>query len=84
MKWTKLEYGKWPEGEIVMRIKDDLNNVNYVHGFIRRSLIDKMWKLYDKDGPDTGISIDSIYDIEPHYIELDKVEMPRHGIKNKI
>ena len=77
MKWTKLEYGEWPEGQIVMRIKDMNDIVDYAHGFISRSGLDNEWYFYDYDGPNTKISIDSIYDIEPHYISLDAIELPK-------
>lgn len=76
MKWTKLEYGEWPEGQIVMRIKGMNDIVDYAHGFISRSGLDNEWYFYDYDGPNTKISIDSIYDIEPHYIALDAIELP--------
>lgn len=76
MKWNKLEYGKWPEGEIVMRIKDDKGKVRYQVGIISQHLVNKDWYFYLDSGFPSKVSIDSIYDTEPHYIELNKVEMP--------
>ena len=76
MKWTKLEYGKWPEGEIVIRIVDDKGEVHYLLGY-SRSRIDNEWYFYDYDGLNIKLSIDSFYHAEPHYIELNKVEMPK-------
>ena len=76
MKWTKLEYGKWPKGEIVMRIKDDKGKVHYLQGDISRSRIDNEWYFYDYDEPNTKLSIDSFYDTEPHYIHSQDLEMP--------
>lgn len=75
MKWTKLEYGKWPEGEIVMRIVDDKGKVHFAHGFISK-IYDNEVYFYDYDGPIKKLSIDSFYDTKPHYIELDNLEMP--------
>lgn len=75
MKWTKLEYGKWPEGEIVMRINLE-DGQGYEVGYIKRSKKNQDVYLYLTRSMPGRISIDSIYDTEPHYIELDKVEMP--------
>jgi len=76
MKWNKLEYGNWPTGWIVMRI-DREGAPEYEVGYIKRSQTNlevyfncmRPIQLYK-------INIDSIYDLNPHYIELDKVEMP--------
>ena len=76
MKWTKLEYGEWPESEIVMRIKDDKGQIWYQVGIISQHLKNKEWYFYLDSAFPSKISIDSIYDTEPHYIELDKLEMP--------
>ncbi len=79
MKWTKLEYGKWPEGEIVMRIKDNKDIIHFVHGYIGRSEINNeiyFYDFYGHDGFVSKLSIDSIYDTEPHYIALNEIEMP--------
>ena len=76
MKWTKLEYGEWPVGQIVMRIKNMNDIVDYAHGWISRSGLDNEWYFFDYDGPNIKISIDSIYDIEPYYISLDAIELP--------
>ena len=74
MKWTKLEYGKWPEGVIVMRIKDDNGEVRFSFGFITRFNNDDVWYFYDFNGP--YLSIDSIYDTELHYILLNEIQLP--------
>lgn len=76
MKWNKLEYGQWPEGEIVMRLKNLDSKIYYAHGFINKFSHDNEWYFYDYDGPNTKLSIDSIYDLGPHYISLDAIEMP--------
>lgn len=82
MKWTKLEYGNWPEGEIVLRIKDDKGFIHYEIGEIEIWELDiwefnKVAYFIDKqEGIHTKLSIDSIYDTEPYYIELDKLELP--------
>ena len=68
MKWNKLEYGNWPKGKIVLRIVSDNGYVNYEIGEIEVDL--------DNETYFNAFSIDSIYDTEPHYIELDKLEMP--------
>jgi len=77
MKWTKLEYGEWPEGEIVMRIKDGKGEIWYQVGIISQHLKNNEWYFYDYDGLNIKLSIDSFYHAEPHYIELNKVEMPK-------
>ncbi len=77
MKWTKLEYGKWPEGEIVMRIKDDNDFIYYAIGEIEVWDFDRESYFIEKqDGSHTKLSIDSIYDTEPHYIAFNEIEMP--------
>lgn len=82
MRWTKLEYGKWPEGEIVLRTKDDKGHIYYEIGEIEIWEFD-MWEfnkvayfIEKQDGVHTKLSIDSIYDLEPHYIELNDIPMP--------
>lgn len=75
MKWTKLEYGKWPEGEIVMRIKDDKGDIWYQVGIISQHLKNKEWYFYSFSFPGK-MSIDSFYDTEPHYISLNEIELP--------
>jgi hypothetical protein len=68
MTWKKLEYGKWPKGRIALRIVSDNGYVHIVVGNIGVDL---------GNGTDfNAISIDSIYDTEPHYIELDNLEVP--------
>lgn len=76
MKWNKLEYGNWPIGEIVMRIKDDKDTVHFEHGYISRFSIDNEVYFYPYDAPQIKLSIDSIYDTEPHYIALKDIPMP--------
>jgi hypothetical protein len=77
MKWNKLEYGKWPKGRIVMRIVSDNGYVNHEIGWIE-IFIDNTSHFFieNKEGIHTILNIDSIYDSEPHYIELDNLEMP--------
>ena len=77
MKWTKLEYNKWPTGEIVLMTVSDNGYVNYEVGRIEiYSYNNEVYFIENKDGLHTIISIDSIYDLEPHYIKLDDLEMP--------
>lgn len=75
MKWTKLEYGQWPEGEIVIRL-DAKKDTDYLIGYIDRNSKTGDWMLYCRGTLPSKISIDSIYDLEPHYISLDAIEMP--------
>lgn len=75
MKWTKLEYGKWPEGMIVLRI-DLEDGPHYELGCIKRSKTNQDITFYCTRPMPSKISIDSIYDIEPHYIQLDHIDMP--------
>ena len=76
MKWNKLEYGKWPTGRIALRIVSDSGYVHYEVGEIDVALDNETYFIECKDGFHRIISIDSIYDTEPHYIELDNLEMP--------
>lgn len=76
MKWTKLEYGKWPEGEIVMRIKEPKGQIWYQVGIISQHLKDKEWYFYLNSAFPGKISIDSFYDTEPYYISLNEIELP--------
>lgn len=76
MKWTKLEYGQWPKGEIVMRLDIDKDDVQYEVGNIRINAIDKEYYFYCALGFPSKHSVDSIYDLGPHYISLDAIEMP--------
>lgn len=78
MKWTKLEYGKWPEGEIVMRIKEPKGQIWYQVGIISQHLKNKEWYFYLSYALTSKVSIDSIYDTEPHYIELDLIKLPEN------
>ena len=78
MKWTKLEYGEWPEGMIVLRI-DLEDGPQYEVGCIERSKTNQDVYLYCTRPMPSKISIDSIYDIEPHYIQLDHIDMPEDG-----
>jgi len=74
MKWNKLEYGNWPKGDIVLRFDPNIASRKYIHGYIHKE--DKEWFFHYYAGPNVNISIDSFYDIEPHYIKLDDLEMP--------
>jgi len=75
MKWNKLEYGKWPTGRIALRIVSDNGYVQVVVGIIEKNTLNKeTYFINDNDGHHA--MIDSIYDTEPHYIELDNLEMP--------
>ena len=74
MKWTKFDYGEWPEGMILLRI-DFEDGPQYEVGYIKRSKILGVYFLCTRPMP-SKISIDSIYDIEPHYIALNEIEMP--------
>jgi hypothetical protein len=80
MRWKKLEYGNWPTGKIVLRIVSDNGYVQVVVGKIGVDLgngtdtYKETFFIHDND--DCHTMIDSIYDTEPHYIELDKLEMP--------
>jgi hypothetical protein len=76
MKWTKLEYGEWPEGMILLRI-DLKDGPQYEVGYIKRSEVNQEIYLYCTRPMPSKISIDSIYDIEPHYIALDAIELPQ-------
>ena len=76
MTWNKLEYGKWPTGRIALRIVSDNGYVNYEVGEIDVALDNETYFIEYKDGFHRLISIDSIFDTEPHYIELDNLEMP--------
>ncbi len=76
MKWTKLEYGKWPEGEIVMRINSWQSKIDFEHGYIKRFSIDNEVYFYPYDAPQMRLGIDSIYDLDLHYIALNEIEMP--------
>lgn len=75
MKWTKLEYGEWPEGEIVMRFYN-YDEIKYKMGTIEVSPHDKEVYFYPYGYWNDKISIDSIYDTEPHYIALNEIERP--------
>lgn len=75
MKWNKLEYGKWPKGDIVLRIKDGY--VSYEAGRIDISPLDnKVYFIETNYGLHTILNIDSINDLDPYYIKLDDLEMP--------
>jgi hypothetical protein len=74
MKWTKLEYGEWPEGEIVLRINSH-SKIDYAHGYIRM-LNDNEFYLLDNDGPNNKLTIEAIYDLDLHYISLNEIPMP--------
>jgi hypothetical protein len=78
MKWNKLEYGNWPKGKIALRIVS--NNgyfVDYEIGEIEiNNFNHETYFIQCKDGLHKVISIDSIFDTEPHYIELDNLEVP--------
>jgi hypothetical protein len=76
MKWTKLEYGEWPEGMILLRI-DLEDGPQYEVGYIKRSKTNQDVYFYCTRPMPSKISIDSIYDIEPHYIALDAIELPK-------
>ncbi len=76
MKWTKLEYGEWPEGEIVLRINSLQNKIDFEHGYISRFSFDNEVYFYPYDAPQIKLSIDSIYDLDLHYISLNEIEMP--------
>ena len=77
MNWKKLEYGKWPTGRIALRIVSDNGYVNYEIVEIKKNNVsNQTYFIKNKDGINKIISIDSIFDTEPHYIELDKLEMP--------
>lgn len=76
MKWTKLEYGKWPEGEIVMRTVDDKGKVDFSHGYISRFNYTGEIYFYDYDGPNFIMSVEYICNNNLHFLQLDKVEMP--------
>ena len=76
MKWTKLEYGAWPEGMILLRI-DLEDGPQYRLGYIERcKTTQDVYFYYTRRRWTSKISIDSIYDIEPHYIALDAIELP--------
>ena len=75
MKWTKLEYGKYPKGKIVVRF-DVIPGPAYEIGYIDKNSLNNEWYLYcDKPMP-SKMSIDSIYDLEPHYISLNEIQLP--------
>jgi hypothetical protein len=72
MTWKKLEYGKWPKGKIALRIVSDNGYVQVVIGNIEKNTLNnETYFVHDKEP-----MIDSIFDTEPHYIELDNLEMP--------
>ena len=75
MKWTKLEYGKWPEGMILLRI-DLEDGPQYEVGYIKRSEVNQENYFYCTRPMPSKISIDSIYDTKPHYIALNEIPMP--------
>jgi len=75
MKWTKLQYGEWPEGEIVLRINSWQSKIDFAHGYIKRSVIDNEVYFYHSDAPHIKLTIDSIYDLELYYIVLKEIEM---------
>lgn len=80
MKWKKLEYGEWPEGEIVLRMSLH-SQIDFAYGYISRSKLNNEVYFYvnksnDFRGVSNHLSIDSIYDTEPHYISLNEIEMP--------
>lgn len=75
MKWTKLEYGKWPEGMLLLRI-DLEDGPHYEVGHIKRSKDNQDVYFYCIKPMPGKLSIDSIYDTEPHYIILDEIEIP--------
>ena len=75
MKWTKLEYGEWPRGMILLRI-DLEDGPQYEVGYIKRSEVNQEIYFYCTRPLPSKISIDSIYDTEPHYIALNEIEMP--------
>lgn len=70
MKWKKLEYGKWPEGMIVLM--QNIIPPTYKIGCINRNSINNEWYFYCDTPP---VSIDSIYDLDLHYIALNEIEM---------
>jgi hypothetical protein len=81
MTWKKLEYGKWPTGRIALRIVSDNGYVKVEIGTIetktfiaKKEIYIETFFIHGKDEYYT--MIDSIYDTEPHYIELDNLEMP--------
>ena len=76
MKWTKLKYGKWPEGMILVRIEGEKDDVQYEIGFIQRNSKTGDWIMYCNKPMSGMISMDSIYDLGPHYIQLDHIDMP--------
>lgn len=75
MNWNKLEYGKWPEGMILLRI-DYEDASQYEVGYIKQSETYQdayfyIAKYFNSVKPlPSKISIDSIYDHEPYYIKL--------------
>lgn len=75
MKWTKLEYGEWPEGRIVLRINSD-SRIDHTIGYIRMRNDNEFYFL-DYDGPNNKLTIDAIYDLDLHYILLNEIEMPK-------
>ena len=76
MKWTKLKYGKWPKGMILVRLEAEEGDVHYEIGFIQRNAKTGDSIMYCNKPMPGMINMDSIYDIEPHYIQLDHIEMP--------
>ena len=76
MKWTKLEYGNWPKGEIVLKInfpEGQRHEVGTIHRNETTQVVYfyclRLMQLY-------AITIDSIYDTEPYFIRLEDLEMP--------
>jgi hypothetical protein len=81
MRWNKLEYGKWPTGRIALRIVSDNGYVQIVVGNIETKTFVSKKDIYKEtffihDNNEYHTMIRSICDTEPHYIELDKLEMP--------
>jgi len=74
MKWTKLEYGEWPKGEIVMRINDN-DFIYYVIGEFVTWDFRGVYFMKTQDGKHTKLTIDSIYDLKLYYIVLKEIEM---------
>ena len=76
MKWTKLKYDKWPKGMILVRLEAEEGDVHYEIGYIQRNAKTGDSIMYCNKPMPGMINMDSIYDIEPHYIQLDHIEMP--------
>lgn len=77
MKWTKLELGEYPKGDILVRIEVEKNKMWYEVGIISKNIYNNEWYFYIDQGFPAVSNVDCLYDCNAHYIKLDKIKMPK-------